>query len=131
MPGLSRRHCTVRRREGSVVVEDHSSFGTYLNDRRVEGRSAARIGDRIRLGSPGVELMFIAVRIGGGPCTGLAWRWGHGWPPCSLDLQPATDMPNLVRMSQFRGQTVFLSSSEWRSLASSPLTLSGEPSRKM
>jgi hypothetical protein len=26
--------------------------------------------------------MFQAVRLGGGPCTGLAWRWGYGYPHC-------------------------------------------------
>ncbi|MDF1554126.1 MAG: hypothetical protein P1P84_13735 [Deferrisomatales bacterium] len=28
------------------------------------------------------ELMYAAVRAGGGPCTGLPWRWGYGWPHC-------------------------------------------------
>ena len=27
--------------------------------------------------------MFDAVRAGGLPCTGLSWRWGCGYPPCS------------------------------------------------
>lgn len=27
--------------------------------------------------------MFIAVRFGGGPCSGLPWRWGYGYPSCS------------------------------------------------
>jgi hypothetical protein len=26
--------------------------------------------------------MFQAVRLGGGPCTGLPWRWGYGYPRC-------------------------------------------------
>lgn len=26
--------------------------------------------------------MFIAVRLGGAPCTGLPWRWGYGYPQC-------------------------------------------------
>jgi len=26
--------------------------------------------------------MFYAVRLGGGPCTGLPWRWGYGYPNC-------------------------------------------------
>lgn len=26
--------------------------------------------------------MFQAVRLGGGPCTGLPWRWGYGHPHC-------------------------------------------------
>jgi hypothetical protein len=28
--------------------------------------------------------MFWAVRLGGGPCTGLPWRWGFGFPDCSV-----------------------------------------------
>jgi len=28
------------------------------------------------------DLMYRAVRIGGGPCSGLPWRWGYGWPSC-------------------------------------------------
>jgi hypothetical protein len=28
------------------------------------------------------DAMFTAVRFGGGPCTGLPWRWGYGWPGC-------------------------------------------------
>lgn len=30
------------------------------------------------------EAMFHAVRLGGGPCTGLPWRWGYGYPGCLL-----------------------------------------------
>jgi hypothetical protein len=28
------------------------------------------------------DIMYRAVRLGGGPCTGLSWRWGFGWPQC-------------------------------------------------
>lgn len=28
------------------------------------------------------EAMFAAVRLGGGPCSGLPWRWGYGYPSC-------------------------------------------------
>jgi hypothetical protein len=28
------------------------------------------------------EAMFQAVRLGGGPCTGLPWRWGFGFGQC-------------------------------------------------
>ena len=30
------------------------------------------------------EAMFTAVRLGGGPCTGLPWAWGYGYPGCLL-----------------------------------------------
>ncbi len=26
--------------------------------------------------------MFQAVRLGGGPCSGLPWQWGFGYPAC-------------------------------------------------
>ena len=38
------------------------------------------------------ELMYHAVRVGGGPCTGLPWRWGHGWPECSAPLEPGNQI---------------------------------------
>lgn len=28
------------------------------------------------------DAMFDAVRLGGGPCSGLPWRWGYGYPKC-------------------------------------------------
>jgi pSer/pThr/pTyr-binding forkhead associated (FHA) protein len=43
------------------VVEDHSSGETFVNDERVAGRAVLRVGDRLRLGSPGVELLLIAT----------------------------------------------------------------------
>jgi hypothetical protein len=33
--------------------------------------------------------MYIAVRLGGGPCTLFPWRWGYGWPGCWY--QPGDD----------------------------------------
>jgi hypothetical protein len=26
--------------------------------------------------------MYYSVRFGGGPCSGLSWRWGYGYDPC-------------------------------------------------
>lgn len=59
--GLSKAHCTVVRRDGQAVVEDHSTYGTYVNDERVAGRVALRVGDVLRLGAPGVQLELIRV----------------------------------------------------------------------
>lgn len=28
--------------------------------------------------------MYLAVRFGGGPCSGLPWRWGFGFDQCSV-----------------------------------------------
>lgn len=59
--GISRMHCTLRRVGGEVLVEDHSRYGTYLNGRRVEERAVLRPGDRLRLGTPGIEVQLIEV----------------------------------------------------------------------
>lgn len=28
------------------------------------------------------QAMYLAVRLGGGPCMDMPWRWGYGYPPC-------------------------------------------------
>ena len=60
-PGISRSHCTLVRRNGAVIVEDHSTYGSYINDERVAGRTVLTVGDRLRLGSPGVTLELIQL----------------------------------------------------------------------
>ncbi len=39
------------------------------------------------------DAMFGAVRFGGGPCSGLPWRWGFGYPGCFVfgDRAPARE----------------------------------------
>ncbi len=37
------------------------------------------------------EAMYLAVRFGGGPCSGLPWRWGYGYPGCSIFAPPARE----------------------------------------
>jgi FHA domain len=60
-PGVSRSHCTLVRRNGAVIVEDHSTYGSFVNEERVVGRTVLTIGDRLRLGSPGVTLELIQL----------------------------------------------------------------------
>ena len=63
-----------------------------LTGQQQGGEIAARLGipqdDVIEVFNLTAEMMFHAVRLGGGPCTGLAWRWGHGWPPCHAEPEP-------------------------------------------
>ena len=59
--GISRRHCSLSRQGDEVIVEDHSTYGSFLNGSRIEGRATLSAGDRLRLGTPGVELHLIAV----------------------------------------------------------------------
>jgi hypothetical protein len=59
--GISRSHCTIYARDGRVVLEDHSSYGTFLNDKRVAGKATLAAGDRLRVGTPGIEIRLIKV----------------------------------------------------------------------
>ncbi len=60
-PGVSRSHCSVRRHSGSVLLDDHSTYGSFINDERVNGQAVLTVGDRLRLGSPGVTLDLIQL----------------------------------------------------------------------
>ena len=58
-PGISRSHCSIAMVGGSAWLEDHSTYGTFLNGERVGGRVELRAGDRLRVGSPGVECELV------------------------------------------------------------------------
>jgi hypothetical protein len=60
-PGVSRTHCTLVRRAGSIIVEDHSTYGSFVNEERVVGNAVLTVGDRLRLGTPGVTLELIQM----------------------------------------------------------------------
>jgi hypothetical protein len=60
-PGVSRNHCSFVRRDGNTLLEDHSTYGTYVNDSPVRGVVALRVGDRVKLGNPGVSLGLIRL----------------------------------------------------------------------
>ena len=59
--GVSRSHCTLLRRDGIAVVRDHSRYGSFVNGERVDGQAVLGVGDRLRLGTPGVVLDLVAV----------------------------------------------------------------------
>ncbi len=61
MPGVSRRHCSLSRKNGQCVLEDHSRYGTFLNGNRIDGSSILRVGDSLRIGSPGFEFQLITT----------------------------------------------------------------------
>jgi hypothetical protein len=67
-PGISRSHCTLSGGGGAVWLDDHSTYGTFVNGDRVTGRVELRAGDRLRVGSPGVECELVrAVDDDGAP----------------------------------------------------------------
>ena len=64
--GISRAHCSIRRDGDRVIVEDHSTHGSFLNGQRLDGRAELAAGDGLRLGSPGIELLLVRVVDEGG-----------------------------------------------------------------
>ena len=59
--GVSRRHCSLRREGERTMLIDHSRYGTWINGARVRERAAVRPGDRVRVGTPGVEFTLISA----------------------------------------------------------------------
>jgi len=59
--GVSRRHCSLRREGEGTVLIDHSRYGTWINGARVRERATVRPGDRVRVGTPGVEFTLISA----------------------------------------------------------------------
>jgi hypothetical protein len=60
-PGISRVHCTVAAGMDGAWLEDHSTFGSFVNGERAGGRVELRIGDRLRIGNPGIECALLRV----------------------------------------------------------------------
>ena len=61
MTGVSRTHCRIYRLDDQVFVEDESSYGSFINDARINGKTSVVVGNQLRLGSPGVVVQFITV----------------------------------------------------------------------
>ena len=59
--GVSRSHCALLSRDGDAVLEDLSAYGTFLNGERVARRARLAAGDRIRIGTPGIELELVRL----------------------------------------------------------------------
>jgi hypothetical protein len=59
--GLSRTHCRLTVRGAEAVLEDLSTYGTFVNGGRVVRRARLAAGDRIRVGTPGVELELVRL----------------------------------------------------------------------
>ncbi|NNF16383.1 MAG: FHA domain-containing protein [Gammaproteobacteria bacterium] len=57
--GISRQHCLISQRGGQVVIDDKSTYGTFVNGKRVSGSQALNVGDRVQIGNPGIEVRII------------------------------------------------------------------------
>ena len=60
--GVSRSHCELRLSDGELRLRDLSSYGTFVNEKRVSGETTLQPADIIRIGSPGAELQVVTVR---------------------------------------------------------------------
>lgn len=59
--GVSRTHCELVARDGELRLEDKSRYGTFVNERRIDGFAALERADVIRIGSPGAEFHVVAM----------------------------------------------------------------------
>ena len=57
---MSRRHCTVMRRDKRLILTDTSTYGTFVNGVKITGETELAVGQSIRVGTPGEELQVIA-----------------------------------------------------------------------
>jgi hypothetical protein len=58
--GVSRKHCSVQLRGNDIVLNDHSTYGTFVNEKPVDKQTVLLLGQIIRVGTPGEELKLIA-----------------------------------------------------------------------
>jgi len=58
--GVSRKHCTVRLQGNDILLKDHSSHGTFVDEKPVNNMVNLSLGQIIRIGTPGEELKLIA-----------------------------------------------------------------------
>ena len=57
---VSRKHCTIQLRGDYVVLIDHSSSGTFVDETPVSDATILSVGQTIRFGTFGEELLLIA-----------------------------------------------------------------------
>jgi hypothetical protein len=59
--GVSRRHCSVQLLGNEAVLRDFSTYGTFVDDILVNGSATLRLGQTIRVGTPGEKLQLITL----------------------------------------------------------------------
>jgi hypothetical protein len=58
--GVSRKHCAVQLRGNKIVLNDYSTYGTFVNEDPVNMKTILSLGQIIRVGTPGEKLKLIA-----------------------------------------------------------------------
>ncbi|MGD2185648.1 MAG: FHA domain-containing protein [Desulfobacterales bacterium] len=58
--GVSRKHCAVQLQGNQVVLNDYSTYGTFVDENPVDKKMILLLGQTIRVGTPGETLKLIA-----------------------------------------------------------------------
>ena len=58
--GVSRKHCVVQLQGNQVVLNDHSTYGTFVDENPVKGQTNLLLGQKVRVGTPGEILNLLA-----------------------------------------------------------------------
>jgi hypothetical protein len=58
--GVSRKHCTVQLKGDNIVLNDYSTYGTFVDEHPVKGETILLLGQKVRVGTPGETLSLIA-----------------------------------------------------------------------
>jgi hypothetical protein len=61
--GVCPKHFTIELLDGKIVLRDMSAQGTFVDEKRVNGRIALKLGQIIRVGTSGEQLQVIACVI--------------------------------------------------------------------
>jgi hypothetical protein len=63
--GVCPKHFTIALQEGKILLHDMSAQGTFVDEKQVNGSIALKLGQSIRVGTPGEQLQVIAcVELG-------------------------------------------------------------------
>ena len=58
--GVCPEHFTIKLLGGQIVLHDMSAQGTFVDEKRVNGSTTLKLGQIIRVGTPGEQLQVIA-----------------------------------------------------------------------
>ncbi len=60
LAGVSKRHCSFQFKGDDVILTDHSVYGTFVDEVRITKTVVLKLGQIIKVGTPGEELQLIA-----------------------------------------------------------------------
>jgi hypothetical protein len=58
--GVSRKHCAVQLQGNNVILNDYSTYGTFVDETPVNEKTILSLGQTVRVGTPGETLKLIA-----------------------------------------------------------------------